>query len=106
VEITDSIALVPHEPIEMEVRFYGCNGEPVTTIGETDEYRVFWSSGELGADGPAETDSFTRWVWTAAPAGTIGTLSIGFGRGSYPYAQVFGPFRVMVVAREGGEEES
>jgi hypothetical protein len=104
VEITDSIPLVPDEPLEMEVRFYGCDGEPVTTFGETDEMRVFWSSGDLGADAPVTGARFTRRLWTAAPAGTVGTLSIGFGRGPYPDAQVFGPFRVVVEEPDEPEE--
>lgn len=98
VEITNSIAVSASGTTRLEVRFYDCEDQPVTTYGETDGIRLFWAPEDLLESAEiVEVERFVRDIQTELPAGTEGEISIGFGSDPTADAQIFGPFPLVVV---------
>jgi hypothetical protein len=91
-QLTPQVAVPFRVAYPVEARAFDCRGQRVTGLEGEYSIQPFWSAELLvHVDRPAGSP-FTFRVTPLVPPGTSGQMSIGFGRGAYPAARVFGPF--------------
>lgn len=91
-----SLSLEAGQTVRLRAVFLGDDGA-VVELDEDHMAGLFFDPASLATVSPAADEDFAFDVTTTAPAGTTGTLMIGYGHGGETDENLFGPIAVTVV---------
>jgi hypothetical protein len=95
-EMTAEVRLPSMIPVEIEVRFYNCDGQPATGLEDDHELLLFWPRVGFAEWDDVVGEPFRKVVTVQEPAETQGAISVGLRKVGERAFESYGPYPVIV----------